>query len=283
MESVLGQSLKPKEIIVVNDGSTDGSARVMDGMLLRHPELVFWSQPNQGAHQAINSGIHRATGDLVAILNSDDCYHARRLEQCAKVLADAPEISAVTTALSFMDGAGNKIKNPWYDQSRAFFDEVGDLPLALMNGNFIMTTSNLVIRRSVFQEIGYFAPLRYAHDLDFFLRLLVNGKRIHVMDEPLLSYRMHAQNTILEEHANVRVEWAFACARFITTVWGRPEWKEKGWPYMETFSRIMERHSLSRLLNMFFVYFMSRYSAGGDLARFDEDPEFLHSIRQVAR
>ena len=86
VESVLSQDLKPSEIIIVNDGSTDGSAQIMTDILHRHPDIVYWSQPNQGAYQAINAGIHRATGDLVAILNSDDCYHPQRLRRCAQVL-----------------------------------------------------------------------------------------------------------------------------------------------------------------------------------------------------
>ena len=283
VESILGQEFGPCEIIVVNDGSTDGSDRIMAEILHRHPDIVFWSQSNQGAHQAINAGIHRATGDLVAILNSDDCYHPQRLKRCAQVLAASPEISAVTTALDFMDARGKKVKNRWYERNRSFFDKERDLPLALMNGNFFMTTSNIVVRRSIFQDIGYFAPLRYVHDLDFFLRLLVYGKNIHMIDEPLLSYRIHAKNTIVEEHVNVRAEWAFACARFIVTARGLPEWREKGWAYVERFNRIMERHSLTKLLNLFLVFFAGQPSAARDINRFDGDPAFIKLIRQEAK
>jgi glycosyltransferase involved in cell wall biosynthesis len=283
IESILDQELVPCEIIVVDDGSTDGSGRIMAEILQRHPDIVFWSQSNQGAYQAINAGIHRATGDIVAILNSDDCYHPQRLNRCAQILADSPEITAVTTALDFMDAKGKKIKNRWYERNRSFFDKEGDLPLALMNGNFFMTTSNIFVRRSVFQDIGYFAPLRYVHDLDFFLRLLVYGKNIHIIDDPLLSYRMHAKNTILEEHINVRAEWAFACARFIVTAQKLPEWREKGWAYCERFNRIMEEHSLTGLLNLFLVFFARQLSTGGDIERFDRDPAFVKLIHQKSR
>ena len=283
VDSALGQELKPSEIIIVNDGSSDGSERIMADILHHHPDIIFWSQPNQGASQAINAGIHRATGDLVAILNSDDCYHPQRLKRCAQVLAASTNIIAVTTAIDFMNAGGAKVKNRWYERSRSFYDKEGDLSLALINGNFFMTTSNIVVRRSVFQDIGYFAPLRYIHDLDFFLRLLVHGKHIHMIDDPLLSYRIHAKNTIREEHANVRAEWAFACARFIVTARGLPEWREKGWDYVDRFNRIMERHSLSRLLNIFFIFFASQSTMGIDINRFDEDAQFLKLLRHVAQ
>jgi GT2 family glycosyltransferase len=192
------------------------------------------------------------------------------------VLRESPEIAAVTTALDFMNAKGKRTKNRWYAQSRSFFEKEGDLPLSLINGNFFMTTSNIVIRRSVFDDIGYFAPLRYVHDLDFFLRLLVAGKTIHMIDEPLVTYRMHAKNTILEEHAKVRAEWAFACARFIMRVRTLPEWQEKGWDYVKRFNRIMEIHSLSGLLNLFLLYFMGR-----DIGHAEDDPEFQELIHRM--
>ena len=283
VDSVLQQALKPTEIIIVNDGSTDDSARIMADILHHHPEIIFWSQPNLGAYQAINSGIQQATGDLIAILNSDDCYLPQRLQRCAQVLAASSDVAAVTTAINFMDARGVKVKDRWYEKSKAYYEQEKDLPLSLMNGNFFMTTSNIVVRRSVFQEVGYFAPLRYVHDLDFFLRLLVHGKRIHIIDEPLLLYRRHAKNTIVEEHANVRAEWAFACARFIVTARGMTEWREKGWGYVERFNRIMEKHSLTKLLNLFFIYFMSQPLAGKEANRFDEDIDFLKLIQKAAK
>ena len=278
VESILNQESGPCEIIIVNDGSTDGSEQVMTDICRSHPDMVFWSQPNQGAHQSINTGIRRATGDVVAILNSDDSYHPQRLERCAEVLAVSADIAAVTTGLNFMDAKGKKVKNRWYERSRSFFDKEGDLPLALMNGNFFMTTSNIVIRRSVFDEIGYFASLRYVHDLDFFLRLLVQGKTIHMIDEPLLTYRMHSRNTILEEHANVRAEWAFACTRFMITARRLPASRQKGWAYVERFNQIMEMHSLNGLVNLFLFYFMGR-----EVGYIDDDPDFLKLIHPVGK
>ncbi len=282
LESVWGQVMRPREVIVVDDGSTDGSFEAVSRMSRSFPELVCWSQPNQGAHHAINAGIHRATGDLVAVLNSDDLYHPRRLARCMDVLVSRPDAAAVCTGLGFVDDGGREIDNPWYRESRAFYDKVGDLPLALMNGNFFMTTSNLVIRRRVFEEVGYFAPLRYAHDLDFFLRLLARGLEIHFLDEPLLFYRMHGRNTILEEHARVRVEWAFGCARFLHSLNRFPGRRRRGWDYVDRITRIVERHSLQRLVMLFLVYFAGGPAAEEDAARFRQDAEFYRIVHKVA-
>ncbi|MFZ5569090.1 MAG: glycosyltransferase family 2 protein [Thermodesulfobacteriota bacterium] len=283
MESVLRQSVRPAEIIVVDDGSLDGSASVAAGVARRHPEVVVcWSQRNQGAHQAINSGLHRATSEFVAILNSDDAYHPRRMEICLALLKKHPEAAAVATGLSFMNESGRSVENAWYRQARAFYDQDGDMALALLNGNFIMTTSNLVLRKSVFEEVGYFQSLRYAHDLEFMLRLLTRGKEILLHDEALLSYRIHQGNTIREEHARVRVEWAYCCAAFLQATALHPNLRRGGWQYWERFAAVTETHQLTSMVALFISYMNACAARGLDPVRYQEDQEFYTCMLRMA-
>src|ERR1035437_4324608 len=179
VRSVLGQTVNPAEIIVVDDGSTDASAARMRALCEKYPQIIFWSQPNQGAHYTLNAGIHRATGKFVSILNSDDAYCRTWFAECLKILQRHPDVSAVATGLTFIDENSVEISNQWYEDARSFYDRTQDLSLALINGNFFVTTSNLFARRAVFDEIGHFAPLRYTHDLDFFLRLLACNKGVY--------------------------------------------------------------------------------------------------------
>src|SRR4029450_2534625 len=125
----------------------------------------FWSRPNQGAHRTINECIGQARGRYLAILNSDDLYHPERLLRCLAVLEGDPNAAVVATGISFVNEHGNAIRFPWYEEARVFYERIGDLGLALVNGNFLMTTSNIVARRALFQEVGGFDDLRYAHDL----------------------------------------------------------------------------------------------------------------------
>jgi glycosyltransferase involved in cell wall biosynthesis len=259
IESVFDQSAKPFEIIVVDDGSTDDSEAIMRKLCTIHPEIIFWSQPNQGAHYTINAGIHRARGEVVSILNSDDTYHPARFEECLKVFDSSTTVSAVVTGLSFIDEAGNQRRNPWYEDSKAFYEKIGDLSLALINGNFFMTTSNLMIRRSVFKEIGYFSALRYTHDLDFFLRLLAHDKQIYLLDKPLLNYRIHQASTIREDHSKVRVEWAGVTAFFLDRIWKNPDSKMRNWGYLQKLIEITDRHNLTRSL----VFFLAHIAKSG--------------------
>jgi hypothetical protein len=82
-----------------------------------------------------------------------------------------------------------------------------------------MTTSNIVARRAVFDEVGVFDDLRYAHDLDFFLRLLVHGKRLQLLRRPLLTDRVHAGNTIAEAPSRARLKTAVRHGLLRAAIW----------------------------------------------------------------
>ncbi len=251
IESVLAQTARPAEIIVIDDGSTDASASKVRRLCQDCPEIIFWSWPNQGAHHTLNAAIHRATGDLVAILNSDDCYHPERLAACLEIVRADPTVDAVTTGVSFVDEQGHAIASAWYEEARAFYQDEGDLSLGLFHANFLLSTSNLFIRRALFESVGYFAPLRYTHDLEFFLRLVLSGKRIRFLDRPLLAYRFHEDNTISENQARVDVEQAAIFAFFLHR--HRPADGTRGpWhAWLERYVDVLGRRKLLDLVEYF--------------------------------
>jgi glycosyltransferase involved in cell wall biosynthesis len=249
--SIFRQTVAPAEVIVVDDGSTDDSADVMRRLCERHPEIVFWSQPNQGAHQALNAAIHRATGEFIAILNSDDVYAPRRLESCAAAMMADAGTAAVATHVRFIGPDGEQITNAWYQQALTVLDQTGDLPLALANANLLVSTSNYFIRRSVFREVGYFSPLRYTHDLDFALRLLASGKALRLLPEALLDYRLHGRNTIAEDAARVDIERAAVMSSYLKHVWRNPGNRVELEERMARLAETLESQSLADLVEHF--------------------------------
>jgi glycosyltransferase involved in cell wall biosynthesis len=212
LESALGQSHAPAEILVLDDGSQDGTFAVAQAAARRSARVQAFRQENRGAHHTLNQLVHRCRGPLVAILNSDDLFHPLRLERCAASLAARPEVAAVSTGLFTIDGEGRPRADPWLDDALAFRRRTPDLGAALCYANFVCTTSNLVARKEALLRLGGFDGLRYVHDLELLLQLLSSGAGLHLLDGALLAYRVHAKNTVKESEAAVRREWAAVIA-----------------------------------------------------------------------
>src|SRR5262245_58847860 len=97
IDSVLTQTMRPREVICIDDCSTDRSGAAVEAVAARHPSVRYWSRPNQGAARTINEGIRAARGRYVAILNSDDLYQPARLRRCLEVLDSDPDAAVVAT------------------------------------------------------------------------------------------------------------------------------------------------------------------------------------------
>jgi glycosyltransferase involved in cell wall biosynthesis len=245
IRSVLEQTVPVSEIVCIDDGSSDGSADVVARLASHFPLIRHWSRPNAGAAHTLNEAIATARGTTIAILNSDDLFHPTRIARCLAVLNADPSVGVVCSEVRSIDAQGAPVANAWYEGALAYQREIGDLGLALANGNFLVSTSNIVGRRSALDAIGPFDDLRYAHDLDFFLRAVVTGVRIVLLPRPLLDYRLHAANTIGESHRAVRVEWGAALACFARRMAARRELPDG---YLDALLSIAERHQLTRIV-----------------------------------
>lgn len=244
--SVLSQGRIVREVIVIDDGSTDESETVMSALSRSDDRIRFERQENRGAHAALNRAIDLCQGEFCAILNSDDVYADRRLLKLVDALRADAAADIVTSGISFIDATGQPLENAWYAAARADFAAGTPLDLALLNGNFLMTTSNFLFRHAAWPALGAFAPLRYVHDLDWLLRALSSGHRVLVLEDTLLRYRMHASNTIKEDHSAVRVEWALVAAAYLTELWDRPGAPPLHWGHAGAAQTILRRHELDR-------------------------------------
>ena len=218
VESVLAQTLTDLELVVIDDGSHDQSLRVLEAF--RDPRLRVIAQENQGAHAAINRGVRESCGPYLAVLNSDDYYAPDRLEKALAVFQIRPDLGLVCSHIQVIDAEGRLLGvkhgyrdlEPWLlEHPERSFRAEDDLRAALLTENFCSTTSNYVFSRAVFDQVGPFLPLRYAHDWDFALRA-TRGAELVLLPEPLVYYRIHAHNTIRENRAAMIFEicWILA-------------------------------------------------------------------------
>jgi glycosyltransferase involved in cell wall biosynthesis len=211
IDSVLGQTFRNWELIVIDDGSTDGTRALLDKAYAGHSQIRLIYQTNQGAHHAINKGMSLAKGRYISILNSDDVYHPERL-QILLTHCEAYPCALAFTPLAPIDAQGVPIvdvHDPWcllYARLVREFSH-GGARQALLTGNFAITTSNFFFRADLLKTLVGFRKKRYNHDWDFMARLVRQGLDIVcVGGKPLMSYRLHPYNTITQNTLMARVE-----------------------------------------------------------------------------
>lgn len=203
IESVLDQSCADLELIVVDDGSTDRTAEVIQGYTDRR--LRYYYQENQDAFNTINRGLGLAVGTFICILNSDDVYEASRLEKLVAVLEENNCVCTFSDVIPISDD-GSHFADPnfgwniWHRKNRDFYFECGDLYTAFLKGNFMVTTSNLFMTAEAARKVGPFCSLRYLHDYDFIFRMMNTfPEQVYYAAElQLLRYRIHRGNTLGE-------------------------------------------------------------------------------------
>ena len=178
VQSVLAQNYAPVEIIIVDDGSTDGTATVARSF----PETVcYLHQANKGPAAARNRGIERAQGSLIAFADADDVWPAVKLELHLPYLIREPTIEIVMGRIQQV-----LLSKSVTGQTQA--NEIGE-PV------FSVNLGSAVIRRSVFERVGLFdETMRYSEDVDWFMRAREGGVRIKTIDAVTMFYRQHEQN-----------------------------------------------------------------------------------------
>jgi glycosyltransferase involved in cell wall biosynthesis len=226
VRSALDSRVDGLEVIVVDDGSTDGSVDSLAELVDSRLRIV--RQENRGAHDAINRGIAESRGEYLAVLNSDDRYVPERLPLALGILSQDPGLALFGSHIRLIDEDGGELSvkhgfddlDPWpIDRPAETFKSDRDLRTALLLQNYWATTSNFVMPRGTFNRYGPFRPLRYCHDWDFALRVLLR-ERATLLESPLVEYRVHGGNTIRENMAAMVYEicWTLAvhAPRYLT-------------------------------------------------------------------
>lgn len=197
LESALQQEPPPAEVVVCDDGSRDGSASVVRGFGDR-VRLVSHAV-NRGESAAKNSAVRAATSDVVVFLDADDRFLPGRLAAIGDLLADQPELDIVTTdAVLEHDG---QVLGRWYQPGHDL--PIGDQRLVMLRRNAVF--GHAAVRRAAFLAVGGFdESLSHAADWDCWIRMVLRGSRIGVVDEPLAVYRLHPNNSSANRLAMTR-------------------------------------------------------------------------------
>ena len=194
IESVLNQTFGDLELLVVDDGATDGTAAIAEQSASCDARVRVIVQVNAGISAARNHGLRVATSPIIALLDSDDAWEPGYLHAQVAILDAHPHVDVVTGNAWFLGSSLNGTPaRPWPDPRPA--PTLADM-LADETAVFIMS----VFRRRVYETIGPFdETLRTNEDYDFWLRAACQGFVFHRNDRPLGYYRRRDDSLSADE------------------------------------------------------------------------------------
>jgi hypothetical protein len=182
IESVLQQSRPPLEIVVCDDGSTDQTPAVLAGF---GSAVRVIRQPNGGESAAKNAAVRAARGDYVVVLDADDLFLPRRLEALGWLAQQRPDLDILTTD-AVVEADGVPVRRA-YHQGWGF-PGTGQRT-AILDRNFVFGLC--AVRRERWLSTGGFdEDLALAADWEFWLRMILSGSAVGLVDEPLARYRL---------------------------------------------------------------------------------------------
>jgi glycosyltransferase involved in cell wall biosynthesis len=192
IDSVLAQTLQDAEIIVVDDGSTDGTGKILAD---RYGDRIRCSwQENQGRAVARNRGVQAAGGEYVLFLDSDDLLLPQSLELLLGFLDTRPEVDVVYSDGYYCDTQGRDIQRISAERPAIDHD---DLLETMVITNVVVACHSAMVRRRCLEALGYpyfDENLRGTEDADLWLRLAAQGSRFAYLDALTCKYRVHDGN-----------------------------------------------------------------------------------------
>ncbi len=186
LDSVLSQTFKDFECILVNDASTDGSVRIIQAF--HDPRIVLLENDrNRGVTYSLNRALEIAQGKYIVRMDADDIMHTNRIAKQLEAMESDPEIAVLSAKIRFINADGEETGFWNHDQSATSAAEIRNL----MPATNCIAHPSVMMRREMILKFRYSYKQKGAEDWDLWLRLLNAGYRIEKLDEVLLSYRVH--------------------------------------------------------------------------------------------
>jgi glycosyltransferase involved in cell wall biosynthesis len=200
VESALTQTTPPNEVIVVDDGSTDDTRAAL---LPYQDRILFLQEEHRGVASARNTGIGRASGDFVAVLDADNVYLPEYFEALTELATTRPDLDILTTDAQLeLEG---DIYGRYYRGKARFVTD--DQRRGIIHQHFVY--ANAAYRREALVAVGgydefYDRTIFTGEDTDLLVRLILSGSRAGLVDEPLCVYRIHGKSLSSNRPRSIR-------------------------------------------------------------------------------
>ena len=194
ISSILNQSFEDFELLIVNDGSTDQTVAAVQSFDDPRIRLIH-NESNQGLVFTRNRALEEATGEFIAVLDSDDIAVPERLQVQYDFMQRHPEVALCSGHAALIDEKGTST-------GQQFIVPTDDVNMEVFFGNPFINPAAM-FRTAILRELGGYRDFAPAEDYDFFLR--VSEKyRVGNLDQLLVYYRVHGQNTSAIKPAKIR-------------------------------------------------------------------------------
>ncbi|MFT6762099.1 MAG: glycosyltransferase involved in cell wall biosynthesis [Candidatus Aldehydirespiratoraceae bacterium] len=204
VESLVDQTFPPSEIVIVDDGSTDGTGDELDRLDKRFPGLlVVAKQPNTGVGAALNRAIGLASGDYLAVADCDDRYLPHRLEETVRLLEEHDADIA--------GGQVNMVLGRWLKFGRSSFPVEPEAMAERNERGFApVPHTTMMLRRSSVERFGEYRNVMRAEDFELMRRWVANGARVVVSDKVLATHVLRREHLSVEQQFRWMVNTAYA-------------------------------------------------------------------------
>lgn len=209
LDSLLGQTYDKLEILALDDGSSDGTLRILEEFAARDTRVrVLRNETNQGVIRTLNHGVAEAQGEIVARMDADDVAAPTRIERQVEVLARRPEVDLVGTGVEVVDGGSGRPLRPWPVRCR----EPGGARFAALFATPVMHMT-IAARAEAMRAHPYggTADSLHTEDYEMFARMLDDGAELCNIDEPLMKVRSDP-GSVSARHEQIQVENFVRCA-----------------------------------------------------------------------
>jgi len=209
-QSILNQSLRDLELIVVDDGSTDSSPQIVADIARQDPRVKIIRQENAGIAATRNRGAKEARGEYIAFQDDDDESLPQRIQKQADALDRDPGIAAVVCKINRI-GESRKFLPPSPPPVQL------PVPGTSLADRFLLLSQNMMIRRKVLLALGGFRPFfRISEDTDFTLRF-AERYRATLLNDALYQYRVYnsGKGSNLENKTPL-LRWRYYCAALLS-------------------------------------------------------------------
>ena len=224
VESVLGQTHRDFAFIIVNDGSTDGSADILRRYAERDSRIILIDQANQGGGPARNQGIERAETPWVFQTDADDLMHPDRIERQLAFLQENPDVRVSSCFGYYIDDTGRRVGRITHDlttrEKFAWYLRTNKA-IAIMH-------PGIVFDRDTFLKTGGYRDIDKAQDVDLWNRITETGALLLVQPEFLVDMRIHKESITGSNYieSRMKLQWIREMMRARRRGEEEPSWVE---------------------------------------------------------